>query len=136
MNKYRIVLVENDEDELLFMNEAFEASDSFEILARAKNGNVLFEWLEQQPLSMLPEVILSDLNMPGKNGYDILSEIQSELKYAHIKVIITSTSSIKSVIDKCISLGAADFIPKPETFIDYESFVIQLHKRIENNHPN
>ena len=133
MNKYRIVIVENDEDELLFMNEAFEASDSFEILANAKNGNVLFEWLEQQPLSMFPEVILSDLNMPGKNGYDILSEIQSDPRYAHIKVIITSTSSIKSVIDKCISLGAADFIPKPETFIDYESFVVQLHQRIQNN---
>ncbi|MCE7042494.1 response regulator [Dyadobacter sp. CY312] len=77
-------------------------------------------------------LILSDLNMPGKNGYDILSEMQSDDKYAAIKVVITSTSSIKSVRDKCLELGAFDFIPKPETFIDYSSFVTELYTRVEN----
>jgi len=130
MKKYKIAIVENDEDELFFMQEAFGSSVMFEILHTAKNGDVLFEWLSEQKASIYPELILSDLNMPGKNGYDILSEMQSDGRYGAVKVVITSTSSMKSVKDKCLSLGAFDFIPKPETFVDYSSFVTQLYQRM------
>ena len=133
MKKYKIVIVENDEDEIFFMKEAFDSSELFEILYTAKNGNVLFDWIYEQSASTYPQLILSDLNMPGKNGYDILTEIKSDPRYAEIPVVITSTSTIKSVVDKCISLGASDFIPKPETFVDYQSFVTQLYERL-NKH--
>jgi CheY-like chemotaxis protein len=132
MKRYKIVIVENDEDELFFMKEAFESSVLFDVLYTAKNGDVLFEWLAEQSVVEYPELILSDLNMPGKNGYDILSEIASEERYAGIKVVITSTSTIKLVVDNCLSMGAYDFVPKPETFVDYNSYVVKLHQRMES----
>ncbi len=130
MTNYKIIIVENDEDEQFFMKEGFNASGMFSILAQLENGTDLFEWLHQNP-NTLPNVILSDLNMPGMNGYDIITHIKSNPIYSHIPVIITSTSSTKSIIEKCLSLGAADYLVKPETFVDYVPFVKNLYKIIE-----
>lgn len=129
MNKYKIIIVENDQDEQFFMSEGFKESGLFDILAQVRNGDTLFEWLQEN--NVLPDAILSDLNMPGKNGYDIIEEVKSTPAYAHIPVIITSTSSTASIRDKCLALGAADYIVKPDTFIAYKPFAEGLYKQIK-----
>lgn len=129
MKKYTIIIVENDEDEQLFMKEGFDDAGLFEIVAQLKNGDALFDWLHKHKI--LPDVILSDLNMPGKNGYDIIKEVKATPAYSHIPVIITSTSSTKTIMDKCFAMGAADYIVKPETFVDYVPFVKRLYALIE-----
>ncbi len=130
MKKYRIILVENDEDEQLFMKEGFDATGLFTIVGQVKNGDTLLEWLDSNN-GALPDVILSDLNMPGKNGYDVISDMKNHPDYSHIPVIITSTSSTKTIIDKCLSFGAADYIVKPETFVEYVPYVEKLYRLIE-----
>src|SRR4051812_19512848 len=98
MIKYKIIIVENDEDEQFFMKEGFDNAGLFQIMAQVRNGEGLLEWLHNNETN-LPDVILSDLNMPGKNGYDIINEIRSSPSYHQIPVIITSTSSTKTIID-------------------------------------
>jgi CheY-like chemotaxis protein len=127
MKKFKLVLVENDDDERFFMKEAFGSSGAFDILGDFVNGDTLLEWLEENP-SSLPDVILSDLNMPGKNGYDLLAEMKENPRYSHIRIIITSTSPIKAVSDKCLALGASDYLIKPEIFVDYAAFVEDFQK--------
>ena len=126
MKKYSIIIVENDEDEQFFMKEGFDASGLFEIITQVSNGDDLLEWLNDHP-SVEPDLILSDLNMPGKNGLDILDAMKSNPKWAPFPVIITSTSSTKSIMEKCYAKGAAEYLVKPETFIDYQPFVKNLH---------
>jgi CheY-like chemotaxis protein len=126
MKTYTVIIVENDEDEQFFMREGFQESGKFEILAMVSNGDGLLEWLEANP-GRLPDLILSDLNMPGRNGYDIINDIRTTPAYSHVPVIITSTSSTKAFIDKCLAFGAADYVVKPETFIEYGPFVDKLH---------
>jgi CheY-like chemotaxis protein len=130
MKKYKIVIVENDEDEQVFMKEGFDAAGLFDIMAQVKNGDTLFDWLDKNR-NALPDVILSDLNMPGKNGYDIIHETKANPAYSHIPVVITSTSSTKVIIDRCLAAGAADYVVKPETFIEYVPYVQNLYRRIE-----
>ena len=129
MRKYKIVIVENDEDEQFFMKEGFDSANLFRIEDQLKNGDELFEWLEEHGQD-LPDVILTDLNMPGKNGYDIIETVKSNPMYSHIPVIVTSTSSTKTIIDKCLDMGAADYLVKPETFIKYVPYVQNLYSRI------
>ena len=133
MKKYKLIIVENDEDEQFFMKEGFDTVGLFEIVDQVKNGDVLFEWLSDNKNS-LPEIILTDLNMPGKNGYDIIKEIGENPLYSSIPVIVTSTSSTKAIIDKCLEMGAADYIVKPETFVQYVPYVEDLYARIEEKH--
>jgi CheY-like chemotaxis protein len=130
MKKYKIIIVENDEDEQFFMKEGFDGSGLFQIIAQVKNGNDLLDWLEQHP-SVKPDIILSDLNMPGKNGYDVIADTRSLSGYSHIPVIIISTSSTKTIIDKCLASGAAGYLVKPDTFIEYSSFAKKLCDLIE-----
>jgi CheY-like chemotaxis protein len=130
MKKYNIIIVENDEDEQLFMKEGFDAAGLFNIVAQLRSGDALLEWLGDNPQE-LPDIILSDLNMPGKNGYDVISDIKNNPSHCHIPVIITSTSSTKTIIDKCLALGAADYLVKPETFVEYVPYVKNLYRLIE-----
>jgi CheY-like chemotaxis protein len=130
MKKHRIIIVENDEDEQFFMKEGFDAVALFEIMAQLKNGDVLMEWLKEHE-NDLPDIILSDLNMPGKNGYDIIREITGDSRYQHIPVIITSTSSTKTIMEKCLAMGAAAYIVKPDTFVEYVPYVRRLHALID-----
>jgi CheY-like chemotaxis protein len=126
MKKYRIIVVENDEDEQLFIREAFHAADMFDIIQQVENGDKLMEWLGNNKTN-LPDFILSDLNMPGMNGYDIIEEMKTNPLYAHIPIIITSTSSTPSMMQKAVDKGAAAYLVKPDTFVDYEPFAKELH---------
>ncbi|SEI58249.1 Response regulator receiver domain-containing protein [Dyadobacter sp. SG02] len=124
MRTFRLAIVENDEDERYFMSEAFRSSREFEILGEFANGDQLTEWLHGSP-GELPELVLSDLNMPGKNGYDIIDELK--VTYPDIAVFATSTSSVVATRERCMRAGAKDFIAKPDIFIAYDSFVAELY---------
>jgi CheY-like chemotaxis protein len=76
---------------------------------------------------------LSDLNMPGKNGYDILKELRADSRFVTMPIVITSTSSIKSVIETCMKLGATKFIQKPETFVEYADFAKKLADTLQES---
>ena len=122
--RYKIIIVENDEDEREFMLQGFKESNKFEILAMLKNGDLLLDWLGKN--EQKPDLILSDLNMPGKNGYDIILHMKSW----QIPVVITSTSTTRSIIERCLDSGAADYIVKPDTFVEYEDFAKRFHQTI------
>jgi len=127
MKKLKIIFVDNDEDEQLFMKEGFDSTGLFDIVYQANDGGELFEYLDKG--SNMPDVILSDLNMPGKSGYDILTEMKDH-HGSEIPVIITSTSGAKMIIDKCLELGAAAYIVKPETFTEYPEYAKKMHALI------
>jgi CheY-like chemotaxis protein len=130
MKTYRIILVENDEDEQFFMKEAFDASGRFEILAQMSNGDELMQWLKEHP-GQLPDLILSDLNMPGMNGMELLHALRADARYQRLPIIITSTSSTPSIIQKTLAAGAADYRVKPDTFVEYGPYVDQLIRHLE-----
>ncbi|TCJ19347.1 response regulator [Flaviaesturariibacter flavus] len=126
MKTYRIILVENDDDEQLFMKDSFQRAGVFELLTVASNGEELLEWISKN--STRPDLVLTDLNMPGMNGMDILGAFRDDPRLRGIPVVITSTSSTPSIIDKCMDAGAANYMVKPDTFIQYDPFVKELYQ--------
>lgn len=130
MKRYKIIIVENDEDEQFFMKEGFDAAGLFDILAQVKNGDALLEWLDSAAAEA-PDLVLSDLNMPGKNGYDVIAEMKVHPRYGGTPVVIISTSSTQSIVEKCLAMGAADYLVKPDTFTEYVPFVKNLYRLIE-----
>jgi CheY-like chemotaxis protein len=130
MKSYNIIIVENDEDEREFMKAGFDTvPELFSIQAQLVNGDALLEWLNDHE-NELPDIVLSDLNMPGKNGYDIIEALKENPDWSHIPVVITSTSSTPTIINKCLAAGAADYMVKPDTFIEYASYIKQFYNRI------
>lgn len=134
MQKFSLVIVEDDDDERFYMSEAFKASEGFEVIAEFANGDQLLDWLQTETRS-IPQLILSDLNMPGKNGYDIVGEVRKS--FPKISVFVTSTSTLPATQQKCIQLGASGFLPKPDVFVDYDQFATTLYNKIiQNPSPN
>lgn len=64
-------------------------------------------------------LILLDLKMPLKNGFDVLKEIKRDVNLRCIPVIMLTTSSRTEDIQTALSLGANDFIVKPFKFPDF-----------------
>lgn len=83
----------------------------------------------------VPTVVFLDLNMPGKNGFDVLAELRNSDFKINIPIIIFSTSNEPGIIEKCRALGANLFITKPVLMkdivrsinhaleIDWENFI-------------
>ncbi len=128
MEKFSLVIVEDDEDERFFMTEAFNEFEGFELLNAFANGDQILNWL-QTPSHRFPDLIVSDLNMPGKNGYDLINEVRKG--FPQIAVFITSTSKLQATREKCLHLGADSFLPKPDVFVDYAPFVAKAYEQFQ-----
>ncbi len=105
MNK-RVIIAEDDRNSFFYLNALLKGHNLD--IAHAENGEVLMEMLKE---NTPPDLILLDLNMPGKSGYTCLSEIKRlGLK---TKIIAQTAYAGYDERDKCIESGCADYISKP-----------------------
>ncbi len=118
MNKIDIFYADDDEDDLMFFNEAIEKI-SREIKTKItlhihRNGEKLIENIRKHKDAK--GVLFLDINMPFKTGFQLLEEIRTEPEIKLFPVVMYSTSSNQDNIDKSKSLGANFYIVKPYSF--------------------
>lgn len=101
------------DDQDLFRDALAELDDSL-VLTTASDGDILLSLLVAPPPK--PRLIFLDLNMPRKNGYEVLREIRGNADFQSYPVIVFSTSSDEAAIATTRQLGADRFIPKPRSF--------------------
>ncbi|HEY1113575.1 MAG TPA: response regulator [Chitinophagaceae bacterium] len=126
MTTYKILVVDDDPDDRDFMNEAFKMQGSTEylILSSAQDVFHYLQGIEKE--EDLPRLIITDLNMPGITGFELLQALKGMNRYKHIDVFVYSTSSMGAHVDLCLALGAKEYITKPTAMNDYN----QLAQRI------
>lgn len=110
MTNLTIFYTDDDEDDLSIFADAVESLPQKIQLNTYNGGDKLLTAIYNPPPT--PHVIFLDLNMPGKNGFDVLAELRNSDK-KDIPVIIFSTSNEPGIIEKCRLLGANLFITKP-----------------------
>jgi CheY-like chemotaxis protein len=110
MTDLTIFYTDDDEDDLNIFTDAVESMPEKIQLLTYTGGEKLLNAIYNPPPT--PNMVFLDLNMPGKNGFDVLSELKSSGEN-NIPVIIFSTSSEPGIIEKCRFLGANLFITKP-----------------------
>jgi CheY-like chemotaxis protein len=119
----KIILAEDDEDDVDFFEGALsECCDDFVLLV-AKNGYELDQILQQNPS---PYAIVLDLNMPLVSGKESLVKIRSQKGFDNIPVIILSTSNDLKDKQFCLSKGATDYLVKPGTFNGLKEMILKL----------
>lgn len=88
------------------------------------DGNAAFDYLDRKTV----DLILLDLKMPGKNGFEVLRDLK--YKELEVKVIVlTAFADVKSAIDSA-KLGANDFISKP---YDLDELLITIRKVLQKD---
>jgi CheY-like chemotaxis protein len=128
--KIKLLVIEDNEDERMFIKEGLTSAGLFEVVGEAKNGNEMLE-LFQQSTFTYPEIVLTDLKMPGKNGYDVIHDVKENKSLSHIPVIILSTAPDMPFAAKCKQLGACAYFTKPDTFLEYEGFAQKIYEVAE-----
>lgn len=111
MNDLLIFYTDDDEDDLSLFSDAVDTLSKDIILKTFSGGEKLLNAISDS--SQKPNMIFLDLNMPGKNGFDVLKELKGSTENNDIPIIVFSTSNEPSIIEKCMDLGANFFITKP-----------------------
>jgi CheY-like chemotaxis protein len=122
-----VYLVDDDEDDIDFVKEALFIHSYKGPVDTANNGMVLLEKLEKPQAN--PDVIVMDLNMPVKNGFDTLQEIKNHPVLKDIPVIILTASANKKDEARCFDLGCNYYYSKPLSLKDYVP-IVHMVKRI------
>ena len=122
MNK--ILLIEDNPADQIIFKEALKHGCNHAELDVAGDGDEAFDHLSD--IDSLPNVIVLDLNIPKKDGHEILTEIKSNEQLKHIPVIIFTSSHDRHDVCSCYDLNANCFLTKPNHYSEY----IQLVKLI------
>jgi len=77
------------------------------------DGQQAMTYLRKREDGHQPDLILLDLNLPKKDGWQVLTEIKSDPALKGIVVVVFSTSQARNDIKLCYELGANSFISKP-----------------------
>ena len=131
MTPIHILLVEDNEGDIFLTVEALEERKIVNKISVVKDGKEAIDFLEKVEGfedTDQPDLILLDVNLPKKNGHEVLTYIKGHLKLKHIPVIMLTTSSSERDIQKSYANHANCFITKP---IDADDF-LRVVSSIEN----
>jgi len=107
-----ILLIEDNPGDVLLTREAFKECGREHRIISAKDGIEALEYLVNED-SEIPDLILLDLNLPRKDGREVLREIKTSENLHNIPVIVLSTSRNENDIHECYKLNANCYVSKP-----------------------
>ena len=120
MDEISILIAEDDADDRFLLQAAFTENGFKDKLLFVENGVELVDYLVKLSQSgnsvKMPRFILLDLNMPKKDGREVLKEIKQNMDLKKIPVIIFSTTNNEQEMRRCYELGANSYITKPNSF--------------------
>lgn len=116
-----ILIADDDSDDRLFMERALRQSGYTQIIQFVEDGEELMEYLNREGRyseenAPWPDLLILDLNMPRKNGFQALGEIKDNARLRRLPVVVMTTSSADEDILKTYNLGVNSFVTKPFNF--------------------
>lgn len=124
-----ILLVEDNEDDIFLEQEALADAKLVNLMSVVRDGEEALAYLRRQgeyQNARVPGLILLDINMPKKNGFEVLNEIKADPALMHIPVVMLTTSDSEADIIKSYARGACSFITKPMDFDKFRDVIRQF----------
>jgi len=122
-NEFEVLLVEDDPGDVELTREGLLDAKMLVKLNVVDDGVKALQYLRQEggyAGAQRPDLILLDLNMPRKDGREVLMEIKTDESLKSIPVVVLTTSEADMDIVKCYELGANCYITKP---VGFEAFI-------------
>jgi CheY-like chemotaxis protein len=124
-----ILLVEDDPGDVLITTEALEQSKLANNLHTVENGEEAVAFLRREaPFTdaVRPDLVLLDLNLPRRDGREVLAEIKADPELRRIPVVVLTTSSSEEDVLRSYDLHANAYITKPVDFANFVNVVRQV----------
>jgi len=109
LQELHILIAEDDIDDAEIIEASFARHSSFTNVDIVKNGKELLDYLGNK----IPDVILTDINMPILNGIEALTAIHENENLRNIPAFVYSTTINPSYEARCKELGTKGFLIKP-----------------------
>jgi two-component system cell cycle response regulator DivK len=117
MGKARVLYIEDNNDNMTLVRRVLEI-EGYEVIA-AENGQRGLTLAEQE----LPDLIITDINLPDIDGYEVTDRLKKAAKTAHIPIIAMTANVMKKDRESVIQAGCDGYISKP---IDVDELPAQV----------
>jgi CheY-like chemotaxis protein len=118
-----VLLVEDDPGDVLLIREAFEFNKVHNNLNVVSDGEQALSYLRREgewSEALRPDLVLLDLNLPRKDGREVLAEVKGDPSLRAIPIVVLTTSEAEEDVLKSYELHANAYVTKP---VDFERFV-------------
>jgi len=135
-----ILLVDDNVDDLMLLRMAFQKAEFKNQLQIVRNGEEAIQYLKgegsysDRDQCPLPAVMLLDLNMPMKDGFDVLSWVRAQPALKRLSIIILTSSMRIEDVERAFDLGASSYLVKPSRIEALIDMIRCLHDWLEINH--
>ena len=135
-----ILLVDDSEDDLLFMRQAFKVTALNASLQEVRDGEEAIAYLKgegsysDRTRFPLPAVMLLDLNMPKTNGFEVLAWVRAQPILKRLSIYVLTASVRAEDVERAYDLGANAFLVKPGPMNDLITMTLRLRDWLEYNH--
>ncbi len=141
-----ILVVDDNEDDVLLLEESLRGHPAVNLLDSVRDGDAALAYLRREgPYSSAPRpgLVLLDINMPKRNGFEVLYEIKRDPELRSIPVVMLTTSNRDADVLTAYSGGACSFVTKPVSFdqlklitghfVSYWTTVVRVPAQAEGN---
>jgi CheY-like chemotaxis protein len=135
-----ILLVDDSDDDLVLMRDAFKQAQCSHPIQEVHNGEEAIAYLNGEGMYNdrsrfpLPIVMLLDLNMPKKNGYEVLTWVRAQPDLKRLAVFILTASLRNEDVERAFYLGATSYLAKPSNLETLAAMMRCLCNWIQINH--
>lgn len=123
LHSINILLVEDNPGDVELTQDALLRSKVATNVDVVADGEDAMEYLRRRPNGAAPDLVLLDLNLPKKDGMEVLREMREDSNLRYIPVVVLTTSEAERDILESYELGANCFISKPVDLNEFRKVV-------------
>ena len=130
-----ILAAEDEETDAFILRLALEKAGVTNPLTVVRDGQGVVDYLTGVPpfhdrvAHPLPALLTLDLKMPRRNGFDVLTWLNSQPEFKDLPAVVISSSSDQEDIERARKLGARDYFVKPHRIEDFIALARTLQQR-------
>jgi CheY-like chemotaxis protein len=124
-----LLLVEDNEDDIVLIQEAFADARLLNVLNTVRDGEEALAYLRREgryKATLRPGLVLLDINMPKKNGFEVLESMKADPHLRTLPVIMLTMSDREEDIIRSYTDGACSYIRKPVELSQFNQVVKQF----------
>lgn len=124
-----ILLVEDDPGDVMLIREALAEHELGDLVADVSDGETAMRYIRREgefAQAQRPDLVLLDLNLPRKNGAEVLAEIKGDPSLSTIPVIVLTTSKAEEDVLRSYEMHANAYLTKPVEFDRFREIVHQI----------
>lgn len=128
-----VLIAEDNENDVAMLRRAFRQASITAPIQYVSDGEQAIAYLKgegkfgRRAEFPLPDLLLMDLKMPRKNGFDVLEWLRTQPSLSHLRVVVLTTSEELRDVNRAYALGAASFLTKPVNFVEFKDTIQAMY---------